>query len=232
MGTIDGNICLDTRCFYYDQSHGWRKAINFCMKKDGETCWVSTASKKCLATSSTDTAPALISLGAKVLLVSSDGERTVLLSDLYQDDGINYMKRRQDEILIKVILPEADGWKSSYWKSRRRGSFDFPVLSVASALRIESDGTIADARIVLGAVSSEPVTCDDVASCLIDNKLTDDVIEEAAKLSSKAGRPVRNTDYSPPWRRKTVSKITSRALRELSGDDMREAQGSKLPIIN
>src|SRR3989304_9628696 len=128
MGTIGGNLCLDTRCTYYNQNYEWRKAIDFCLKKDGETCWVATASKRCLAVSSTDTSPALIALGAKVKLASAAGEREVALADLYRNDGMDYLTRRSDEILTEVSLPKREGWKSIYWKLRRRGSFDFPGL--------------------------------------------------------------------------------------------------------
>src|SRR5882672_8495254 len=116
MGTIGGNLCLDTRCTYYNQNYEWRKAIDFCLKKDGDICWVATASKRCVAMSSTDTAPALISLGAKIKLVSTQGEREVLLADLYKNDGIDYITRRSDEVLTEVSLPDTTGWKSTYWK--------------------------------------------------------------------------------------------------------------------
>ena len=106
MGTLGGNICLDTRCTYYDQNYEWRRAIDFCMKKDGETCWVAPSSKRCLAVSSTDTAPALMALGASVRLVSTDGERTVSLDDLYANDGIHYITRKPNEILTKVELDD------------------------------------------------------------------------------------------------------------------------------
>ena len=221
MGTIGGNICLDTRCSYYDQNLGWRKAIDYCMKKDGEVCWVSTGSKRCLALSSTDTAPALIALGAEVTLASTNGERSVAMADLYQDDGIDYIRRRPGEILTRIVLPEADGWRSTYWKLRRRGSFDFPVLSVAAAVRMEGK-TITDARMVLGAVASEPVIVNDAAQSLIGNELTDEVITNAVQLAGKSARPVKNADYSPPWRRKVVGRIAAYALQELRGDDMRE----------
>src|SRR5437867_8299681 len=105
MGTIGGNLCLDTRCNYYNQNYEWRKAIDFCLKKDGEICWVATASKRCVAMSSTDCAPALMALGAKVRLVSATGEREIALEDLYRNDGIDYLTRRPDEILTEVILP-------------------------------------------------------------------------------------------------------------------------------
>lgn len=224
MGTLGGNICLDTRCTYYNQNYEWRKAINYCMKKEGETCWVSTGSKRCLATSSTDTAPALISLGAEITLVSREGERTLALADLYQDDGINYHTRRQDEILTEVSLPSAEGWRSTYWKLRRRGSFDFPILSVAAAVQLDDGGKVAAARVVMGAVASQPVVADKVAEFLLGKELSDEVIAEAAGLAGKAAKPVKNTDYTPHWRKKTVPMIARYALRELRGDDMREAR--------
>ena len=222
MGTLGGNICLDTRCSYYDQNYEWRKAINFCMKKEGEICWVSTGSKRCLATSSTDTAPALISLGAKVRLQSAEGERELLLSDLYQDDGMDYLLRRPNEIVAALILPEAGNWQSTYWKLRRRGSFDFPVLSVAAAVSLAKDGSIDAARIVLGAVASQPLVCEKVDEFLQGKKLSDEVIEEASALCGKAARPVKNTDFAPAWRKRAIVRIASYALQELRGDDMSE----------
>ena len=136
MATLGGNLCLDTRCNYYDQSYEWRKSIDFCLKKDGTTCWVAPGSPKCMAVSSTDTAPALIALGARVRLVSRSEDREVPLSELYNNDGMHYIRRRPDEILAEVLLDSLNGWKSTYWKLRRRGSFDFPVLSVAAAARL------------------------------------------------------------------------------------------------
>src|SRR5947207_2562148 len=115
MGTIGGNLCLDTRCNYYDQNYEWRKAIDFCMKKDGAICWVATSSPKCLAVSSTDTAPALLALGAEVTLDSVAGKRRIAVSDLYRNDGIEYLTRRPNEILTSVRLPGLDGWRSTYW---------------------------------------------------------------------------------------------------------------------
>src|SRR5262245_2844871 len=153
MGTLGGNLCLDTRCTYYNQTYEWRKAIDFCLKVDGKTCWVATASKRCVAVSSTDTAPALIALQAKVKLVGAKGEREIPVEALYQNDGIDYLSRTPDEILTEVIVPA--GWKSTYWKLRRRGSFDFPILGVAAALKLDKD-VITEARIALGAVASRP----------------------------------------------------------------------------
>src|SRR5437588_4560251 len=167
MGTIGGNLCLDTRCNYYDQNYEWRKAINFCMKKDGETCWVATSSPRCLAVSSTDTAPALMALGASVTLVDAAGSRTIPVASLYRNDGIHYLTRWPGEIVESIHVPPQDGWRSAYWKLLRRGSFDFPVLSVAAAARIGADGTVAAARIVLGAIASQPLDAPDAAALLV-----------------------------------------------------------------
>ncbi len=134
MGTLGGNVCVDTRCNYYNQSYQWRKAVNFCMKKDGEICLVAPGSPRCWAVSSSDTAPVLWSLGATVRLVGPAGERVIPISALYRDDGIEYLAKRPDEVLAEILLPPADGVRSAYLKLRRRGSFDFPVLGVAAAL--------------------------------------------------------------------------------------------------
>src|SRR5262249_15484424 len=158
--------------------------IDFCMKKDGETCWVATSSPRCLAVSSTDTAPALMALGAEVTLVSASSTRRIAVSDLFNNDGIHYLARRPDEMLTSVHLPDQAGWRSTYWKLRRRGAFDFPVLSVAAAVRIGGDGAVSDARIVLGAVASRPMEAADGAAALVGRPLTDAVISEAAERAA------------------------------------------------
>ncbi len=224
MGTLGGNLCLDTRCTYYDQSYEWRKAINFCMKKDGEVCWVATSSPRCLAVSSTDTAPALMALGARVRLVSAAaGARVVDLDALYRNDGIEYLTRRPDEVLADVTLPPSDGWRSTYWKLRRRGSFDFPVLSVAAAARFDGD-RVVEARIVLGAVASRPMPAPAAAAALIGRRLDDEAIAEAADLAFGVAKPMDNTDFTLVWRKRVSRAFVTYALRELRGDDMRECR--------
>ncbi len=158
MGTIGGNLLLDTRCNYYNQTEFWRHSIDYCMKKDGEICLVAPGSPRCWAISSADTAPVLVSLDAYVRLVNVRGERVLPVRELFRDDGINPYTRSNDEILSEIILPPADGWRSVYLKLRRRGSFDFPILGVAVALRFAGDGTVADARITLGANYRKQVT--------------------------------------------------------------------------
>jgi 4-hydroxybenzoyl-CoA reductase subunit beta len=222
MGTLGGNLCLDTRCTYYNQSYEWRQAIDFCMKVDGETCWVATASKRCLAVSSTDTAPALISLGASVKLVSAAGERVVPLAELYNNDGMKYLTRRPDEILTEVILPKAEGWKSAYWKLRRRGSFDFPLLGVAASIRLSSDSVVEEARLVLGAVSSHPLVIK--TDSLEGKRLTDDAIAEIGETAQSRAKPMDNADMDLRWRKHVVAEFVGYALKELRGDDMRAAR--------
>jgi 4-hydroxybenzoyl-CoA reductase subunit beta len=222
MGTLGGNLCLDTRCNYYDQNYEWRKAINFCMKRDGDTCWVATSSPRCLAVSSTDTAPMLMALGASVTLVDAAGERLVALRDLYRNDGIHYMTRRPGEILTSVHVPAVAGGRSAYWKLRRRGAFDFPVLSAAVAVVIGKAGAVESARIVLGAVASQPVEAADAAKRLMGQPLTDQAIADAAEIAAVPARPMDNTDFPLVLRKRLTREFISYALREIRGDDMRE----------
>jgi 4-hydroxybenzoyl-CoA reductase subunit beta len=222
MGTLGGNLCLDTRCNYYDQTYEWRKAIDFCMKKDGETCWVAPSSRRCLAASSTDTAPMLVALGATVTLHSANGARTVDVGGLYRNDGIHYTTRRHDELLTAVHLPDAAGGRSAYWKLRRRGSFDFPVLSAAVAVKTTKDGTVETARIVLGAVASCPIEATDASHLLAGAPLTDQAIAAAAELAARLARPMDNTDFSLIWRKRMARDFVTYALREVRGDDVRQ----------
>jgi 4-hydroxybenzoyl-CoA reductase subunit beta len=233
MATLGGNLCLDTRCNYYDQSYEWRKSINFCLKKDGTTCWVAPGSAKCLAVSSTDTAPALIALGARVRLVSHSEEREVPLADLYNNDGINYIRRRPNEILAEVLLDSLHGWKSTYWKLRRRGSFDFPVLSVAAAARLSTNGVVEDARIVVGSTASRPLVASDAAKSLVGRPLNQEAIAEAATLAARIAKPLDNTDFDMSWRKKVTAEFVTYALREVRGDDMRAERESltRLPSV-
>jgi CO/xanthine dehydrogenase FAD-binding subunit len=169
-----------------------------------------------VAASSTDCAPALIALGAKVKLVSSQDEREVSLGDFYNNDGIAYLKRRPDEILTQVSIPPASN--SCYWKLRRRGAFDFPVLGVAAAM------TEAGARVTLGAVASRPFLVDKANAFLNGKPLTDEVIDEAAKLVASRAKPMDNADLDLYWRKDVAGEFARYALRELRGDDMRETR--------
>lgn len=220
MGTLGGNLCLDTRCTYYDQSFEWRKAIDFCMKKDGETCWVATSSPRCLAVSSSDTAPMLQALGAEVRLVSASGERRLAVASLYANDGMHYLTLRPGEILAEAIVPDQTGWRSTYWKLRRRGSFDFPVAAVAAAARLDEDGRVAALRMSVGAVASCPLPVPTAEAAVVGEPLTDAGIDAAARAAYDVAKPMDNTDFELVWRKKMVAALARYALQELRGDDM------------
>jgi 4-hydroxybenzoyl-CoA reductase subunit beta len=218
MGTIGGNLCLDTRCSYYDQSHEWRSSIDYCMKKEGEVCWVAPGSKRCWAVSSSDTAPVLCALGAEVTLTSAAGERRIAASELFADDGIAYLTRRPDEILSEVHLPApADGERSAYVKLRRRGSFDFPVLGVAVRARLSPTGVVEAARIFVGGAGSRPQEARAAAESLVGKTLDDATIKAAATQIAQVAKPMQNTDFHLSWRKSVAREYAARALRELAG---------------
>jgi 4-hydroxybenzoyl-CoA reductase subunit beta len=216
MGTIGGNLCVDTRCTYYNQTYPWRRAIGFCMKKDGDICLVAPKSPRCWAVSSSDTAPVVIALGGTVRLAGPDGERAIPAHALYRDDGIQYLAKDPREILTAIHLPPADGWRATYWKLRRRGSFDFPILGVAAAVKQAPDGTVEDARIVLGAAYPTPVVVEQ-AKMLVGNRLGADLIERVALSASGPAKPLDNTDLSMWYRKRMARVYIARALRELAG---------------
>jgi 4-hydroxybenzoyl-CoA reductase subunit beta len=216
MGTVGGNLCLDTRCNYYDQNYEWRKAIHFCMKKDGEICWVAPSSPRCWAVQSSDCAPVMVAIGAKVKLVSSSGERVISAAELYNDDGIRHLNKRPDELLSEIYLPPVNGWRATYWKLRRRGSFDFPVLGVATSLKFSADGTVEDSKIILGGVGSHPVEAVAAQKIIAGKKLTEDVIREAAQAAYQPAKPLDNTDFAMTWRKEMARFYVSSTLRELA----------------
>src|SRR5438067_3903203 len=219
MGTIGGNLLLDTRCNYYDQNYEWRKAINFCLKKDGDVCWVAPGSSKCWAVQSSDLVPVMVAIGAKFRFVSTLGERIVEAREFYKDDGIDYMNKRPDELLVDIHLPPTNGWRASYQKLRRRGAFDFPVLGVAAYVRVStgsgSDRIITDARIVLGGIAPSPVQVYEAAQHLIGHPLDDDQIRAAAEAAYIKARPLDNTDFVYQWRKQMARQYTIRALEAL-----------------
>jgi CO/xanthine dehydrogenase FAD-binding subunit len=163
----------------------------------------------------------LQALGARVRLVASSGERTIEVADLFENDGMSYLTRRPDEILADVTVPDQTGWRSAYWKLRRRGSFDFPVASAAVAARLDPDGRVEAIRIVLGAVASRPLAAVRAEALLSGEILTDDRIAAAADAAYAIGKPMDNTDYELVWRKKLIRALASYALREVRGDDTR-----------
>ncbi|MGH9382169.1 MAG: FAD binding domain-containing protein [Thermoanaerobaculia bacterium] len=222
MGTLGGNLCVDTRCTYYNQTEDWRRSIDFCKKEEGEICWVAPGSPRCWAHAASDAAPMLCALKSRVRLVSADGERVVPLEALYRNDGIDYLTRRADEILAEVLVPpesDARRCRTAFWKLRRRGSIDFAVLSVAVALWIADDGTVEEARIFLGAVSSAPVHAEQAAQELTGKRLDADAIAAAAAAARKPATPLDMTDFTPQWRSAMVPRYTEAAVREAAGLD-------------
>jgi 4-hydroxybenzoyl-CoA reductase subunit beta len=216
MGTLGGNLCLDTRCNYYNQSYEWRKAIDFCMKKDGAICWVAPSSPRCWAVQSSDLAPVMVALDAQLVLAGPGGERVVPAGRFYHNDGINYLTRQPDEILTEVRLPPPDGWDATYLKLRRRGSFDFPVLGVAAWVRWEG-AVVADARIVLGGVASYPQPVPDAEPLLRGTRLEDEAVAAAADAAFRPSKPMDNTDFGLSWRKEMTRTYVRRALEELRG---------------
>ena len=213
MGTIGGNVCLDTRCNWYDQSLFWRTAEGFCMKTHPSVvCRVATSSPRCLAVASADTVPALIALRASVEVENADGRRALDLSELYQEDGIRYLAIGRDDVVVSVTMPDATGWRSTYLKLRDRNSFDFPIAGVAAAVRLDGE-TVTDARIAITALASRPMAVD--ASALLGTKLDDDAIAAAAEVVHKAARPMDNTSGTITQRKRAARVFAERALRSL-----------------
>jgi 4-hydroxybenzoyl-CoA reductase subunit beta len=217
MGTIGGNLCLDTRCSYYDQSAEWRQAIGHCLKKDGDTCWVAPGSPRCWAVSSSDSAPVLCAIGAEVTLTSKAGERRIPVADLFVDDGIRHLSRRPDEILSAVHLPQPDPRdRSIYLKLRRRGSFDFPVLGVAARVRLSAAGVVESASVFIGGAGSRPEPADAAVKFLTGRALRDEeTVRETARLAAQVAKPLQNTDFSLTWRKRVAAEYVARALRGL-----------------
>ena len=219
MGTIGGNVCVDTRCTYYNQTEEWRRSIDYCMKEEGTICWVAPSSPRCWAHSASDSAPMLWALDAEVELAGPDGARREPFASLYRDDGIDYLTKRETEILAEITLPAesaADRCRTAFWKLRRRGSIDFAVLSVAVALWIEGD-EIAKASVVLGAVGSTPKEATTAQAFLVGRRPDEESLAEAAALARKIAVPMDNTDFQAQWRKAIAGKYVEGALREAAG---------------
>jgi 4-hydroxybenzoyl-CoA reductase subunit beta len=218
MGTLGGNLCLDTRCMYYNQSEPWRKSRAVCMKMGGDVCHVVPKGKKCYAVFSGDMAPALIAYEAQVKLVDIAGERTMKLEDFYTGDGKSPNQIKPGEILSEVTIPPpAEKQGSTYLKYRVRGSIDFPLAGVAVRIDLTDDGICQDCRIVLNGVSSGPVLVQDAGDVLKGKKLKEDLINQAAEQATKAAHPVANAlGATPSYRRKMIGILTRRALKALA----------------
>src|SRR5215218_8108856 len=217
MGTIGGNLLLDTRCNYYDQNFEWRKGINFCLKKDGDVCWVAPGSSKCWAVQSSDLVPVMVAVGARLRLVSTVGDRLVEARGFYNDDGIDYLRKRPDELLAEIHLPPAAGWRAVYKKLRRRGAFDFPVLGVAARIDGEEGGAVESASVVLGGISPAPLEVEAAGRALEGLPLGEETMRAAAEACYLRARPLDNTDHLMNYRKQMARPFVLRALQELAG---------------
>jgi 4-hydroxybenzoyl-CoA reductase subunit beta len=223
MGTLGGNLCLNTRCTYYGQSEDWRCSIDFCMKEKGTVCWVAPSSDRCWAISASDTAPILAALDARVLLRSRAGERAIPIAELYRDDGIEWLTKRPDEILAEIQLPAASvsaasptadrRCRSAFRKLRRRGSIDFAALTVGAAVWTDAGGVVERAALWIGSVSSSPLRIADAEAVLAGGTLDEPSILEAARLARRAATPLDNADFTAQWRSRMVELWTADALR-------------------
>ncbi len=210
-GTIGGNLCVDTRCNYYDMTYEWRKAVGFCMKKDGVICLVAPGSPRCWALSSSDTAPMAMALEALVTLTGPDGDRELPVAALYRDDGIDYMAKRPSDVVTGLRIPAADGTRSAYVKLRRRGSIDFPIAGAAVALRLDGD-TVSQCRIVLSAVASHPLEARAADEFLTGKTLNEEAVRQAAEIAAKPAKPLDNADLTHFWRKRMVRVVVEQAL--------------------
>ncbi len=217
MGTLGGNLCLETRCMYYNQSESWRKARTVCFKMGGDVCHVVAKGKKCYAAFSGDTAPALMSLGAELKLASSTGERILSLSDFYTGDGKDPLAIRPDEILTEIrIPPSAVKESSTYLKYRVREAIDFPLAGVAVRLAA-ADGLCGDCAVVVGAVASAPKLVPAAGELLKGKPLTEELIGQAAHEAAHAAQPVVNVcGATPTYRRQITEIMARRALTALA----------------
>jgi 4-hydroxybenzoyl-CoA reductase subunit beta len=212
MGTLGGNICLDTRCLWYNQSLTWRKSCGFCIKKDGDICHVAPGGDTCWAAFSGDTPPALLCLEAELEIAGSAGARRVPLRDFYTGVGDNFRKLQKNELVTRVFLPEsAAGWRGAYRKLRIRGSIDYPLAGVAVALR-RSNGHVQDARLALTAVNAAPVLVKGIREALAGRELDETSAERAGEMAARTAKPLTTSALTPEYRREMIRVFTRRAL--------------------
>jgi 4-hydroxybenzoyl-CoA reductase subunit beta len=218
MGTIGGNICLDTRCLWYNQSLQWRKSCAFCIKKDGDLCHVAPGGTKCWAVFSGDTPAALLCLEAEIEIASAGGVRRAKLADFYTGIGDDYRKLRSDELVTRVFLPASSaGHRGAYRKLRIRGSIDYPLAGVAVVLK-RSNGHIEDARVALTAVNPAPVLVKGATELLAGKRMTEESAEAAGVLAAQAAKPLTTSALTPEYRREMIRVFTKRVVLSLAAE--------------
>ena len=217
MGTLGGNLCLDTRCTYYNQTRFWREALGFCLKKDGVHCHVVPQGKRCVAAHSSDTAPVLIALEAEVEIASRAARRVVSAEDFFVADGIHNNVLAPGEIVTRIRLPRRSrGLQSGYQKLRPRAAIDFPMLSIAFAARVR-DGVCERARLVVGALAARPRTVAGLEALVAGKALDEAAIDAVARAAYTQCKPVINIPYDQDWRHEMVPVFVRRAMREALG---------------
>jgi 4-hydroxybenzoyl-CoA reductase subunit beta len=217
MGTIGGNLCLDTRCTYYNQTYFWRNALGYCLKKDGDVCHVTKVGKKCVAAHSADTAPVLMTLGAVADLVSVGGRRTVAVADFFVADGIENTVRGWNEIVtcVRIPLPSART-RTAFQKVRQRGAVDFPLLNIAVAAELGEGQEIESMRMVVSALGARPRVIAGLDRVAGGRRLDAAVAEAIAERAFEQCHPLTNIIVDPEWRRAMVPVYVRRALAELA----------------
>jgi 4-hydroxybenzoyl-CoA reductase subunit beta len=212
--TVGGNLLVETRCFFFNQSHFWRQSLGYCLKADGDRCHVVPQKERCYATFSGDLAPALMVLDAEVEIAGPSGVRRIPLSDLYDrdGDGIRRLAWAPGELLVAVHLPPtARQYRASYLKLRIRPSFDFPELGVAVAARIDGDRW-DDLRLAVGGLESYPRRFDELTAPLAGERWSEERLRQLATAVSAAVRPVRNTSLAPDYRKRMAGVYVRRAI--------------------
>jgi 4-hydroxybenzoyl-CoA reductase subunit beta len=212
MGTLGGNICLDTRCVWYNQSLQWRRSCGFCIKKDGDLCHVAPGGKKCWAAFSSDTPPALLCLGAELEIVGPVGTRRMAIKDFYTNIGDARMRLEPHEMITRVFLPESSaGWKGSYMKLRIRGSIDYPLAGVAVALR-QNGGPVQAVRMAITAVNPAPLLVTGIEQALAGKRVDENSAAAVGELAARTGKPLTTSALTPEYRREMVRVFAKRAL--------------------
>jgi 4-hydroxybenzoyl-CoA reductase subunit beta len=215
MGTLGGNLCLETRCLWYNQSFTWRKSCGFCLKKDGSVCHVAPGGQRCWAVWSSDTAPALLTLEAELGIASSRGTRWLPLEQFYKNDGMDRMRLARDELVIGVRVPARNAaLRGSYTKLRIRSSIDYPLAGMAVAMKVE-DGICRSVRMGLTGVNPAPLLVRDVAKVLEGQPYSRELVEEAAQASIRTGKPLRTSVSTPEYRRDILRVYARRSLTKL-----------------
>jgi 4-hydroxybenzoyl-CoA reductase subunit beta len=217
MGTIGGNLCLDTRCVYINQTQFWRQSLGFCLKKDGDRCHVVPSGQRCVAAFSADTPGPLIALGAEVSLVSSRGTRRLAVADFFSKDGVHNTVKAHDELVTAIHLPPVgDGRSASaYTKLRARQAIDFPTLSVAAAATWGGDGNLRTLEVVVGGLGPKPRPITKVSALALGRTLDRALIDEISALAARQCSPLDNISASPDWRREVIPVQVARTLAEL-----------------